>query len=70
MPSLLAPSVHVPCDEQVVAPPSHFTEQSLDANPESHVQVPFPDTPSEHEPWLEHGDAEPPAHSTEQSLVA
>ena len=31
------------------------------------MHVPSPDAPSEHEPWLEHGDAEPPAHPIEQS---
>ena len=37
LPSLLAPSAHVPCDEHVVAPPSQATEQSELAKPASHV---------------------------------
>ena len=67
LPSLLAPSVHVPCDEHVVAPPSQATEQLVEAKPESHVHVPSPDAPPEHTPWPEQGARAPPGHSPAQS---
>ena len=59
MPSLLAPSVHVPCDEHVVAPPSQATEQSDLAKPASHAHsMPSP-TASQFAapPWPEHASS-------------
>ena len=42
------------------SPPNAPNEQSLDAKPSSHAQLPSPDAPSEQTPWPAHGAANPP----------
>ena len=74
LPSLLAPSAHVPCDEHVVTPPSQATEQSLDAKPASQTHepslcaAPRPEHVVASEYWHPL-PAEPAAHAVSQLAV-